>query len=192
MTWKITPIELAGAATGLFEITPPRFTDHRGFLSEAYNADELARHGIDIPFIQDNHSHSLTKGTVRGLHFQAPPFAQAKLVRVVRGTILDIALDIRVGSPSFGRHVAVEVSAEKGNQMLVPAGFAHGFCTLTPETDVIYKLSAPHSKEHERGVLWTDPDLGIDWPVTPESAVVSEKDRTNPLLKELPPYFRWA
>ena len=131
-------------------INPTKFGDDRGFFSETYSKDAFAKAGITVEFVQDNHSLSAKVGTVRGLHFQTPPFAQAKLVRVVRGAIFDVGVDIRHGSPTYGRHVAVEISAEKWNQVLFPVGFAHGFATLLPDTQVIYKVSAPYSPEHEK------------------------------------------
>lgn len=166
-----------------------RLGDDRGFFSEVYNKRQLLSQGIEIDFVQDNHSLSRDVGTVRGLHFQIPPFAQDKLVRVVRGSILDVAVDIRRGSPTFGRHVSAVINAEKWNQILVPIGFAHGFCTLEPDTEVLYKVSNYYSPEHDRGLLWNDPDLGIDWPVNVRDAVVSARDRTHPRLCELKELF---
>src|SRR5690606_10089998 len=142
-------------------IVPARHGDTRGFLSETYNKRVLAAAGITVDFLQDNHSLSADSGTVRGLHFQIPPFAQTKLVRVVRGAIYDVAVDLRAGSPTFGRHVAVVLSAEDWNQLLIPAGFAHGFCTLTAEAEVLYKVDQYYSLDHDRGLLWNDPDLAI-------------------------------
>ncbi|PVE21377.1 dTDP-4-dehydrorhamnose 3,5-epimerase [Microvirga sp. KLBC 81] len=170
-------------------VKPPRFGDHRGFFSEVYNFEKFVRAGIDLTFVQDNHSLSAQQGTVRGMHFQSHPFAQDKLIRVARGRIFDVAVDIRRSSPTYGRHVAVELSAENGLQLLVPVGFAHGFCTLEPNTEVIYKVSGYYSAAHDHGVAWDDPALGIDWPVAPEAAVLSDKDRRHPLLADLPPYF---
>lgn len=167
-------------------ITPKRIGDDRGFFSETYNRQRYAEAGIDIDFVQDNHSLSVKAGTIRGLHFQTAPFAQAKLVRVVRGSLLDVAVDIRRSSPTYGRHVAVELSAECGCQLFIPVGFAHGFCTLTPDTEIEYKVSAFYSAAHDRGLLWDDPALGIDWPVDATQAFLSEKDRRQPLLAELP------
>ncbi|HEX6986673.1 MAG TPA: dTDP-4-dehydrorhamnose 3,5-epimerase, partial [Planctomycetaceae bacterium] len=138
-------------------ITPVRHGDARGFLSETYNKRRFATLGIGIDFVQDNHSFSAAQGTVRGLHFQVPPFAQAKLVRVLRGAIYDVAVDLRASSPTFGRSVGVVLSAEDWNQLLIPVGFAHGFCTLTPDTDILYKVSQHYSPEHDKGVLWNDP-----------------------------------
>lgn len=161
---------------------PRRFKDARGFFSETYNADGLKALGIGMPFVQDNHSLSVEKGVVRGLHYQLPPMAQHKLVRVIRGSILDIAVDIRRGSPTFGRHVAVTLSAEEWNQIFVPIGFAHGFATLEPDTEVIYKVSNYYSPAHERGIRWNDPELRINWAIDPAQAVLSDRDRQHPLF----------
>ena len=176
---------------GLTLVEPPRFEDARGFFSETYNKRELEKLGIAETFVQDNHSLSVQKGVVRGLHFQIPPHAQGKLVRVVRGAVLDVVVDIRKGSPTFGQHVAVELSAENWRQLWVPPGFAHGFCTLEPNTEVLYKVTDYYAPECDRGLLWNDPALGIDWPVKPEEAILSEKDRNWPTLAELPDYFIW-
>ena len=173
-------------------LAPPRHGDERGFFSETWSRAAFASAGIDCDFVQDNHSLSRSKGTVRGLHFQTPPFAQAKLVRVIRGAILDVAVDIRDRSPTFGRHVAVELSAANWRQLFVPQGFAHGFCTLEPDTEVLYKVSAPYAPDHDRGILWNDPALAIAWPVSPAAAVVSGKDRAQPLLAGLGPVFAWS
>jgi len=173
-------------------LSPPRFHDERGFFSETYNAADLRAIGITDPFVQDNHSLSLAKGTIRGLHFQIPPRAQGKLVRVVRGAILDVAVDIRHNSPTFGQHVAVELSAENWNQLWIPPGFAHGFCTLEPCTEVLYKVTDYYSPAHDRGLAFDDPDLGIPWPVRPEDAILSEKDRSHPPLRDLPTYFEYS
>jgi dTDP-4-dehydrorhamnose 3,5-epimerase len=166
-----------------------RLEDARGFFCETYNQRDFAAAGIDTPFVQDNVSLSKHTGTVRGLHFQTPPFAQAKLVRVVRGRILDVAVDIRRSSPTYGQHVAVELCADDGRQLLVPVGFAHGFCTLEPDTEVSYKVSAHYSAPHDKGLAWDDPELGIAWRVTPERAVLSDKDRQHPTLADLPAHF---
>jgi dTDP-4-dehydrorhamnose 3,5-epimerase len=163
--------------------------DHRGFFSETYNKGELAKVGVNLEFVQDNHSLSVERGVVRGLHFQIPPFAQDKLVRVVRGAIFDVAVDIRRGSPTYGNHVARIISAQEWNQFLVPIGFAHGFCTLEANTEVIYKVTNYYSPEHDRGVLWNDADLRIAWPVEESEAVLSDKYRKQPRFSELPNYF---
>ncbi len=170
-------------------IQPKRFGDHRGFFSETYSRSAFAEAGITLDFVQDNHSLSAVVGTLRGLHFQAPPFAQDKLVRVPRGRILDVAVDIRASSPDFGKFVAVELSAENWWQLLVPAGFAHGFVTLEPDTEVLYKVNAPYAPEHDRGVAFDDPAIGIDWGFAPEALILSDKDRRHPRLADLPRYF---
>ena len=171
----------------IIALRPDRHEDERGFFSETYNRRALADAGVEEEFVQDNHSLSVAQGTLRGLHFQAPPAAQAKLVRVVRGAIFDVAVDIRVGSPSFGQHESWELSAGNGKQIYIPKGFAHGFCTLEPDTEVIYKVSDYYAPEHERGVLWNDLALGIEWPVS--DPLLSEKDRSHPRLCDLPDYF---
>ena len=173
------------------EIRPVRHGDARGFFSEIFREDVLRQHGIDMAFVQENHSLSADRGVVRGLHFQTPPMAQAKLVRVAAGAILDVAVDIRAGSSTYGRHVAMVLSAAEGNQLFVPEGFAHGFCTLEPNTQVIYKVNRYYSPEHDRGVMWDDPALGINWPVAGGEAVLSDKDRRQPLMAELPPFFSY-
>lgn len=170
-------------------IQPKRFGDHRGFFSETYSRSAFAEAGITLDFVQDNHSLSAAVGTLRGLHFQAPPFAQDKLVRVPRGRILDVAVDIRASSPDFGKFVAVELSAENWWQLLVPAGFAHGFVTLEPDTEVLYKVNAPYAPEHDRGVAFDDPAIGIDWGFAPEALILSDKDQRHPRLADLPRYF---
>lgn len=170
-------------------IRPKKFGDHRGFFSETYTKKTFEAAGLHYDFVQDNHSLSAEVGTVRGLHFQLPPFAQDKLVRVVRGAILDVAVDIRKGSPTFGRHVSAVISAADWNQILVPIGFAHGFCTLEPDTEVIYKVTNYYSPEHDRGLLWNDPELGIDWPVSADKAQLSDKDRKHPTFAQLGDWF---
>jgi dTDP-4-dehydrorhamnose 3,5-epimerase len=170
---------------------PQRHLDNRGFFSEVYNRQALQAIGIATAFVQDNHSLSVQQGVVRGLHFQLAPFAQAKLVRVPRGAIFDVVVDIRHGSPTFGQHSGSVLSAEAWNQLYVPQGFAHGFCTLEPNTEVIYKVNRPYSAAHERGFLWNDPALEIPWPVALDAAVVSDKDRNLPKLAELPASFRY-
>ncbi|MFQ0814946.1 dTDP-4-dehydrorhamnose 3,5-epimerase [Brucella anthropi] len=169
---------------GLLEITPRKFGDDRGFFSETYNAKSFAEAGIDLTFVQDNHSFSAARGVVRGLHYQLPPFAQDKLVRVTRGAILDVAVDIRKSSPTFGKWVALEVSAQKWNQILVPKGFAHGFMTLVENTEVIYKVTNYYSPEHDRSIRFDDPAIGIDWPLPSSGAQLSDKDRKAPLFAD--------
>lgn len=172
-------------------IRPKKHGDARGFFSETYSLKAFNDAGIDIAFVQDNHAFSAQKGTVRGLHFQIPPFAQDKLVRVVRGAILDVAVDLRVGSPTFGRHVSAVISAEEWNQILVPIGFAHGLVTLEPDTEVLYKVSNVYAPDCDKGLLWNDPALSIDWPVAEAEAVLSAKDAQQPRLVDLPAYFHY-
>lgn len=169
---------------GVFEISPRKFGDDRGFFSETYNEKALAEAGIDLTFIQDNHSYSAAKGVVRGLHYQLPDKAQDKLVRVIRGAILDVAVDIRKSSPTFGKWVSLEVSAEKWNQILVPKGFAHGFMTLVPDTEVIYKVTDYYSPQHDRSIRFDDPAIGIDWPLAASEVQLSDKDQKAPLLAD--------
>ena len=163
-------------------LLPKQFKDHRGFFSEVYNSKALRDLGIAPSFVQDNHSLSKEKGVLRGLHYQKAPLAQDKLIRVVRGAILDVAVDVRRASPTFGKHVAVELSADNWKQMFVPVGFAHGFVTLEPNTEVLYKVSAPYSPPHERGVQWNDPALGIPWGIGEGEAILSDRDRKHPPL----------
>jgi dTDP-4-dehydrorhamnose 3,5-epimerase len=163
-------------------LKPRKFADARGFLSETFNRAALAEHGLPTDYYQENHSLSADAGTVRGLHFQIPPVAQGKLVRVLKGAILDVAVDLRRDSPTVGRHVKAVISAADWTQIYVPPGFAHGFCTLEPDTEVLYKLTDRYSPPHERGVAWDDPALDIEWPVAPERAVLSERDRRHPPL----------
>jgi dTDP-4-dehydrorhamnose 3,5-epimerase len=171
--------------SGVVVITPARFGDHRGFFSESYSAKALADHGITIPFVQDNHSLSMTLGTIRGLHFQAPPHAQDKLVRCGRGALFDVVVDIRKGSPTYGQWFGVELSFENGKQLLVPAGFAHGFATRDSETEIIYKCSEYYAQSSEGALAWDDPDIGIDWGLGETSPVLSEKDVNAPRLADL-------
>jgi len=166
-------------------LTPTRHEDGRGFFMESWNKSVLESLGIEIDFVQDNHSCSGPQGTVRGLHFQTPPFAQAKLIRVIRGSIFDVAVDIRKNSPTYGRSVTATLSADNAQQLLVPEGFAHGFCTLEPDTEVLYKVNNYYSAEHDAGMQWNDPALGIDWPVSASDAVLSDKDKTLPSFSEL-------
>jgi dTDP-4-dehydrorhamnose 3,5-epimerase len=179
------------ALPDVLEIIPDRFGDHRGFFSEVWSASALGDQGIEIDFVQDNHSFSADAGVLRGLHYQEPPFAQAKLVRVTKGAIYDVAVDIRHGSRSFGRWVGLKVSAAEWNQILVPAGFAHGFVTIEPETEVLYKVSMPYSREHDRGIRWDDPAIGVDWPLGGAEPILSDKDRVAPLLADAAPAFRY-
>ena len=161
-------------------LIPRKHGDPRGFFSETYNRRTLVNVGIDIEFVQDNHAASARRGTVRELHFQAPPRAQDKLVHVVRGSVFDVAVDLRRSSPTYGRHVSVVLSAEAWNQILVPVGFAHGYVTLEPDTEVLYKVSDYYAPDHDRGLLWNDPLLGIPWPLPEEEAVLADRDREQP------------
>ena len=170
-------------------ISAPRFGDQRGYFAETYVRDDFAAAGIANEFVQDNESLSRTPGTVRGMHFQIPPFAQAKLIRVLTGRIFDVCLDLRRSSPRYGRQATVELSADSGDQLFVPAGFAHGFCTLEPDTTVLYKVDAVYSAEHERGIAWADPGLAIAWPIGPDAAILSAKDAALPPLRDMPVYF---
>ena len=163
-------------------LTPRRFSDDRGYFSEVWNKATMAAAGLDIEFVQDNHSFSAQKGTVRGLHCQVPPHAQAKLVRCARGRILDVAVDIRQGSPTEGQHVAVELSAENGRQLLVPVGFLHGFVTLTDDCEVLYKCSGFYAPDCDRSVYFADPAIGVNWGVDEEQAQLSQKDAAAPGL----------
>ena len=170
-------------------VTPDKFGDARGFFSETWQQDRFAAAGIRGPFVQDNHALSTQRGVLRGLHLQVPPSAQGKLVRVVRGAIWDVAVDVRHGSASFGKWVAAELSAENWQQLWVPVGFLHGYCTLSEVTEVIYKVSGPYDRAAERGVIWNDPDLALPWPVPPGGALLSEKDTVLPRLADCPVWF---
>ncbi|MDI6026618.1 dTDP-4-dehydrorhamnose 3,5-epimerase [Corticibacterium sp. UT-5YL-CI-8] len=167
---------------GVFEIVPKKFGDDRGFFSETYNGKSLKEAGIDLTFVQDNHSYSAAKGVLRGLHYQLPDMAQDKLVRVIKGAILDVAVDIRKSSPTYGQWISLEVSAEKWNQILVPKGFAHGFVTLVPDTEVIYKVTELYSPAHDRSIRFDDPQIGIEWPLPASELQLSAKDSAAPFL----------
>ncbi|MDF0598816.1 dTDP-4-dehydrorhamnose 3,5-epimerase [Psychromarinibacter halotolerans] len=177
---------------GVYIITPRRFGDHRGFFSESYNERVFADAGIDIRFVQDNHSLSGTTGTVRGLHFQSPPHAQAKLVRCGRGRIFDVAVDIRRGSPTYGQWTGAELSFDNGRQLLIPEGFLHGFMTLEPDCEIVYKCSDFYAPECDGAVRWDDPDVGIEWPHTGADPVLSEKDAKAPALADFDTPFTYA
>jgi dTDP-4-dehydrorhamnose 3,5-epimerase len=170
-------------------LTPKVFKDSRGLFAETWSRRALAGIGIAADFVQDNHSVSQAKGVVRGLHFQSPPKSQGKLVRVVRGAIFDVAVDIRHGSPTYGRHVTAVISAENWGQLWIPPGFAHGFATLQEDTEVIYKVTEDYAPDCDKGIAWDDADLAIAWPVDAASAVLSDKDRTHVRLRDLPRYF---
>ena len=168
----------------VIEITPKRFGDHRGFFSETWNRDVWRAAGIDLDFCQDNHSLSEKPGTLRGLHFQSPSRAQDKLVRVVTGAVLDVAVDIRRGSPRYGKWVAVELSAENGKQLLVPRGFAHGFVTLRPDTQFLYRCTDTYAPETEGAIRWNDPDIAVRWGIDPTAVTLSPKDATAPFFAD--------
>lgn len=172
--------------------TPRRFGDARGYFCETYVKPRYAAGGITADFVQDNESLSATSGTVRGLHMQAPPFAQAKLVRVLSGAVFDVAVDVRKGSPTYGRWVGAKLTAEGGEQLYVPRGFAHGFATLAPDTHVAYKVDGLYDRDSERGILWNDPDLAIDWGINAKAAVLSDKDQVLPRLKDFDSPFTFA
>lgn len=171
-------------------ITPVKHGDERGFFSETWNHRQWQALGVDCQFVQDNHAFSAQQGTLRGLHFQTPPHAQHKLVRVVRGAILDVAVDIRQGSPTFGQHVSAVLSADNWAQLFIPVGFAHGLLTLEPNTEVLYKVSDYYAPECDKGILWNDSALGIDWPLN-AAPVLSAKDREQPVLSDCPCYFEY-
>jgi dTDP-4-dehydrorhamnose 3,5-epimerase len=173
------------ALQGVLEIRPERFSDERGFFSETWHEEKWRKAGISLKFVQDNHSLSRPVGTLRGLHFQRPPVGQDKLVRVSRGSAFDVAVDIRRTSPTYGRWVGVTLSSETGNQLLIPRGFAHGFVTLEPDTEVQYKVTAPYSPQHELCVRFDDPAIGVDWPIAADRLTLSEKDRSAPLLADI-------
>ncbi|MGF1623075.1 MAG: dTDP-4-dehydrorhamnose 3,5-epimerase [Rhodomicrobiaceae bacterium] len=185
---RIRPFDIEGPLL----IEPKRHHDLLGYFCETYKASELAIHGVEAVFVQDNLSLSTGCGTVRGLYFQSPPLAQDRLIRVVRGAIFAVAVDIRAGSPSFGRHVSVDFNAENGLQLFVPSGFAHGFATQRPLTEISIKVSAACSREHEGGIFWADPTLRIRWPVSEDEAVLSPLDETLPLLREIETPFQHA
>lgn len=178
MNFAVTPLDL----DGLLEITPKRFEDGRGFFSETYNSEHFKQAGIDLDFVQDNFSYSAQKGVLRGLHYQLAPRAQDKLVRVSRGSILDVEVDIRRGSPTFGKWVSIVVSADKWNQILVPKGFAHGFLTLEDNTEVVYKVTDFYSPAHDRSIRFDDKQINIDWRANASDVLLSEKDSVAPNL----------
>jgi dTDP-4-dehydrorhamnose 3,5-epimerase len=180
-----TPLE------GCLVLTPRRFGDARGWFSEVWNRETLKQAGIDTDFVQDNHSMSAQAGTVRGLHYQRPPRAQAKLVRCGRGAIFDVAVDVRKGSPTFGKWFGTELTAENGRQLLVPVGFLHGFVTRAPDTEVLYKCSDTYAPDCDGAVRFDDPDLAIDWGIAPDAAILSDKDRAAPLFRNFATPFTY-
>jgi len=177
---------------GVCLLTPNAHVDQRGFFMESYHDELFKASGIDYDFVQDNHSLSAQSGTIRGLHYQTQPKAQTKLLRVLTGAIYDVAVDIRRGSPTYGQWVGAVLSADNKRQILIPKGFAHGFCTLTPDTQILYKVDNYYSPEHDRGIFWNDPSIGIDWPVTSAQVVLSAKDAQLPLLSEAEVDFEWS
>jgi dTDP-4-dehydrorhamnose 3,5-epimerase len=177
---------------GVLVLKPRRFADVRGYFVETYNAQLFRQSGIVVHFVQDNQSFSLHKGTIRGLHFQLPPAAQAKLVRVLRGSIFDVAVDLRLASPTYGQWIAEQISAESGEEIFVPRGFAHGFCTLEPNTEVTYKVDSYYAPASESGITWNDPSLNIPWPIGLNEAILSDKDRQLGTFKEFVSPFRYA
>lgn len=184
--FRIMPIEFVATAIPAVKlIIPSRVSDQRGYFSEIYKRNEFEAAGIVVDFVQDNQSLSVLSSTVRGLHYQSHPFAQAKLVRVFRGRIFDVAVDLRASSPTYGRYVSAELSAENGHQMFIPIGFAHGFCSLEPNTEVVYKVTNYYSRAHDFGIAWNDPAIGIKWPVSEAEAILSDKDKLQPRLREI-------
>ncbi len=171
-------------------LTPKRVGDARGFFSETFRQNVFDAAAGPTVFVQDNHAYSSDAGVIRGLHFQLPPHAQGKLVRVVRGAVLDVAVNIREGSPTYGQHVSTVLSADNWRQLWIPVGFAHGYCTLEPDTELLYKVTDYYSPDDERGIAFDDPALAIDWPVAAEKARLSDKDRRHPKLADLQPCFR--
>ena len=176
---------------GVVVLTPARFGDSRGFFSESWSQGRMEQAGLNYHFVQDNHSLSSAAGTVRGLHFQAPPHAQAKLVRCGRGRFLDVVVDIRKGSPTFGQWVAEELSFENGKQLLIPRGFLHGFATLEPNTEIIYRCDDVYALECDGAVRFDDPDIGIEWGLGANKAILSEKDAAAPLMKDFDSPFNY-
>ena len=185
---KLMRIEFLTIA-GLMVVVPNRFDDDRGFFSETYNYRELRKFGLDTEFVQDNHSFSKRTSTIRGLHFQPPPFAQDKLVRVSRGKILDVVVDLRPNSPTYKKWESVILSADNWKQLFIPKGFAHGFLTLAPDTEVCYKVSNYYNKEADLGVFWADPDIGIEWGIANDKVILSDKDQNLPFFSQIPEYF---
>jgi dTDP-4-dehydrorhamnose 3,5-epimerase len=175
--------------SGLLEIVPSKIEDERGYFSEIFRDDRFREHAGDVTFVQDNQSLSVRAGTIRGIHFQTPPAAQGKLVRCLAGAIYDVAVDLRQGSPTFGKWAGVTLTPEINNQLWIPAGFGHAFCTLLPHSIVSYRVTDFYSAQCDRGVLWNDPAIGIDWPELADPETLSAKDRIQPLLTDLPPFF---
>jgi dTDP-4-dehydrorhamnose 3,5-epimerase len=185
---KIERLEIAD----ILLLTPTKHGDPRGFLSETFRADAFAARGVEAIFVQDNHAFSAQKGVLRGLHFQVPPRAQGKLVRCTQGAILDVAVDIRVGSPTYGCHVAVELSAANWHQLWLPAGFAHGYVTLQDDCEVVYKVTDYYAPDCDRGIAWDDPALGINWRISADMVLLSDKDKRHPRLADASPAFQFV
>jgi dTDP-4-dehydrorhamnose 3,5-epimerase len=173
------------------ELIPKRFEDTRGYFTEIFNRKALEELGIFVDWVQDSHSFSKERGTLRGLHFQKPPFTQDKLIRVVTGSVYDVAVDLREGSPTYARYVGVHLQSEIGNQLFIPAGFAHGFLTLEPDTHVEYKVSNYYSPPHEKGFCWNDPTLGIKWPLAEEEIFLNKRDNSYASFTEREHCFRF-
>ena len=180
------------ALSGVLILTPARHGDARGFFGESWNRATLRAHGINIDFVQDNHSFSERAGTVRGLHYQIPPHPQTKLVRCGRGRLYDVAVDIRRGSPSYGNWVGVDLSFDNGRQLLVPEGFAHGFVTREPDTEIVYKCSDHYAPDCDRALCWNDAEIGIDWGLEGTASILSDKDAAAPALADLDSPFQWV
>ena len=176
----------------VFVVIPTRHDDERGFFSETYRADMFAAQRVGAAFVQDNHAYTAPKGVLRGLHFQLPPKAQGKLVRCIRGAIFDVAVDIRVGSRTYGKHVGRVLSASNLHQLWVPPGFAHGYLTLENDCEVLYKVTDYYAPECDRGIAWNDPALAIEWPLPSTEIILSQKDSAQPLLAEMPIAFRFT
>jgi dTDP-4-dehydrorhamnose 3,5-epimerase len=175
--------------SGLLEIVPAKIEDERGYFSEIFRNDRFAEIAGDVTFVQDNQSLSVRQGTIRGIHFQTPPFAQGKMVRCLRGAVFDVAVDLRSGSPTYGHHQAIILTAELNNQFWIPAGFGHAFCTLEPNSIVAYRVTAPYSAANDRGLAWDDPDIAIAWPQVADPETLSAKDHSLPALRALPAIF---
>lgn len=176
---------------GVFILEPTIHGDHRGWFMETYNNEKIEEAGFKLNFLQDNHSFSATKGTLRGLHYQMNPKAQTKLVRCSKGAIYDVAVDIRKGSQTFGEWIGIELSEENKKQLLVPKGFAHGFMTMTEDVEVQYKVDEVYSPANDRSIIWNDPDIGIKWPIDIQP-VLSQKDEKAPLLKDVDNNFEFG
>ena len=182
---KFTTLDLPG----LIEIVPKKFSDDRGYFAESFRDDRFRAQAGAFDFVQDNQSLSIQAGTIRGLHFQKPPFAQGKLVRCIAGSLFDVAVDLRAGSPGYGKWTGATLSSDSGNQLWIPPGFAHGFCTLEADTIISYKVTAYYSPADDLGLAWDDPDIAVAWPAIANPATLSMKDRSQAALRDLPPYF---